>query len=141
MAINLNGRAILSGIGLYVLLYFLHIGALPWLVGEKAAGSDEQVVLYFVSQGLGILTCLAPGYLAAKMAGHHGFVHGGLVGGISTVITALIAMVFAIVAGSQFVGFGSMPFWVVVNGFLGAFAGIMASDLTDDETEDTSAKE
>ena len=136
MPISLNGRAILWGIGLFVLLYFVHVAVLPWLVGERAQGSDEQMVLYFISQALGILTCLAPGYVAAKMAGHHGFVHGGLVGGISTVVTALIAMVFAIATGNKFFGLATMPFWIVINGFLGAFAGIMATNLADEDGED-----
>lgn len=121
--------ALIQGIGLYLLLYGVHVGVLPWLVGESAANSDNQAALYLLNQALGITTCLLPGYIAARKAGHHGFIHGGLVGGVSTILTALIAMLWAVITGARFSGLATIPFWVLTNAFLAAFAGIMATNL------------
>jgi len=129
----IEGRALSWGISIYLLLYLLHILVLPLLVGERVAGSDNQGLLYAINQVLGLATCLVPGFIAARKAGHHGFMHGGIVGSVSTILTALLAMLWAIVAGSRFYGLETMPFWIVINGFLGAFAGLIATNMEEDK--------
>lgn len=130
----INGKALLWGIGIFIALYFFHISLLPTLVGKEAAESDSKEFLYFVSQALGLATCLVPGFVAARKAGHHGFVHGGIVGAVSTVVTALLAMAWAIATGSRFSGLATLPFWLVINGFLGAFAGLIATNMVEDDS-------
>jgi pheromone shutdown protein TraB len=133
--IDIHGRALIRGIGLYLILYVLHLGVLPKLVGTQAVLGDSPGLLYGINQILGLATCLAPGFIAGKIAQKRGFLHGGLVGGISTILTALMAMVWSIVTGAQFLGLGTIPFWILVNGFLSALGGFLATsqvDLRDD---------
>jgi hypothetical protein len=130
---TLDGKALLWGIAIYLALYILHIAVLPLLVGEAAAASENQGLLYLINQIMGLATCLVSGYVAARKAGHHGFVHGGIVGGVSTIITALMAMLWAIVTGARFYGLQTIPFWLVINGFLGAFAGVLATNMQEEE--------
>jgi hypothetical protein len=72
------------------------------------------------------------GFIAAKKAAHHGFVHGGIVGFISTILTALMAMLWSIITGAQFAGLATLPFWLVINAFLCAFAGLIATNMVED---------
>ncbi|MEY2697487.1 MAG: hypothetical protein RL333_1625 [Pseudomonadota bacterium] len=132
---EINGRALMRGIVLFLVLYMIHVVFLPQLVGEQAVTGEYQGLLYGINQALGLATCLIPGFLAAKIAGHHGFIHGGLVGGISTILTALIAMLWAIATGSKFFGLETLPFWLVINMFLSAFAGLIATNLEESEPE------
>ena len=125
----IDGKALLRGILIFLALYLFHVALLPQLVGEKAATSDSQGLLYFVNQALGLATCLIPGYVAARMAGHHGFAHGGLVGAVSTILTALLAMLWAIVTG-----LAMLPFWLLINAFLCAFAGLVATSVAEDDS-------
>lgn len=127
---NIHGPAILRGIAIFLTLYVIHVVLLPQLVGESAVAGDYQGLLYGINQLLGLATCLIPGYAAARIAGHHGFLHGGLVGAISTVLTALMAMAWSIFTGAKFFGLGMLPFWLVINAFLCAFAGILATNMT-----------
>lgn len=133
---EINGRALSRGIVLFLVLYLIHVVFLPQLVGEQAVSGEYQGLLYGINQALGLATCLIPGFLAAKIAGHHGFVHGGLVGGISTILTALIAMVWAIATSSKFFGLETLPFWLVINMFLSAFAGLLATNMEEPEAEE-----
>lgn len=126
---DLNGKALVRGVGLYLALYVVHLGLLPLLAGQEASSSDIRMVLYALNQFIGLVTCLAPGYLAGRVAGRQGFMHGGIVGGVSTVITALMAMLWAVMTGARFYGVDTLPFWVMVNVFLGAVAGIYATNL------------
>lgn len=128
----LHGSALLKGIALFLGLYTLHVVFLPLLVGERAANSDYQSLLYGLSQLLGVLTCLAPGFVTAKIARTHGFLHGGLVGGIGTILTALMAMVWAVLTGARMMGLAMLPFWLVINVFLCAFAGMLATSKAED---------
>lgn len=133
---EINGKALVRGIVLFLVLYVIHVVFLPQLLGEQAATGEYQGLLYGINQALGLATCLIPGFLAAKIAGHHGFVHGGLVGGISTILTALIAMIWAIATGGKFFGLETLPFWLVINMFLSAFAGLIATNLEEPEPQD-----
>lgn len=126
---DLNGRALSWGVGLYIALYVMHLFVLPLLIGKEAASSESQGLLFALNQILGLATCLVPGYLAGRMAGRQGYLHGGIVGGVSTVITALMAMLWAVMTNAHFYGLDTLPFWIMVNVFLGAVAGIYATNL------------
>ncbi|MFM8442571.1 MAG: hypothetical protein ACKN9W_04400 [Methylococcus sp.] len=65
--------------------------------------------------------------MATRKAGHHGFLHGGIVGSVSTVLTALMAMWQSRLSGAKFFGLETLPFWRVINRFLCAFAGLVAT--------------
>jgi len=130
---EIHGRALVRGIGLFIVLYMIHVILLPKLIGEEAATGEYQGLLYGINQALGLATCLIPGFVAAKIAGHLGFIHGGLVGGISTIVTALIAMIWAIATGAKFFGLETLPFWLVINMFLSAFAGLLATNMEEPE--------
>lgn len=131
-----HGKALSRGILLFLFLYVVHVGILPLLVGERAANSDYQGLLYGINQLLGVLTCLLPGFVAGRLAGTNGFLHGGLVGGISTVLTALMAMAWALITGARFMGLGMLPFWLVINVFLCAFAGMLSTSRTEESDPD-----
>ena len=133
---QLNGRALLWGIGVFLGIYVLHVILLPLLVGQDAAASENRGLLYAINQLLGISTCLVSGFVAAKVAGHHGFVHGGTVGVLSTILTALLAMLWSILTGAKFFGLVTLPFWLVINGFLCAFAGLLATNMVEDDSCD-----
>lgn len=128
----LHGPAILKGIALFLGLYVFHVGLLPLLIGERAAASDYQSLLYGIHQLLGLITCLLPGFVAAKIARSHGFFHGGLVGGVGTLLTALMAMGWALLTGARMMGLGMLPFWLVINVFLCAFAGMLATHTAEE---------
>lgn len=130
---EISGKALVKGIVAFLVLYMIHVVFLPQLVGEQAVTGEYQGLLYGINQALGLATCLIPGFLAAKIAGHHGFIHGGLVGAISTILTALIAMIWAIATGSKFFGLETLPFWLVINAFLSAFAGLIATNMEESE--------
>ncbi len=130
---EINGKALTWGISIFLGLYVFHLILLPTLVGESAATGEYQGILFAINQLLGLATCLVSGFVAAKKAGHHGFVHGGIVGGVSTILTALMAMLWAIVTGAKFFGLETLPFWLVINGFLCAFAGLLATNMVEDE--------
>jgi hypothetical protein len=130
----IDGKALRWGILIFLGLYMIHVVLLPILVGQNAAFSEYKEVLYFLNQALGLATCLISGFVAARVAGHHGFIHGGIVGGVSTILTALLAMLWAIITGAKFFGLETLPFWVVINGFLCAFAGLIATNMVEDDS-------
>ncbi len=129
----IEGKALIWGIAIFLGLYVVHVILLPALIGERAATGDYQGLLYGLNQLLGLATCLVSGFVAARKAGHHGFAHGGIVGAVSTVLTALMAMLWAIVTGAKFFGLETLPFWLMINGFLCAFAGLVATNMVEDE--------
>lgn len=129
MTWNINGRALLWGLAVFVLLYIVHLLLLPVLIGTEQGGKESDATLYGVHQFLGLATCLVSGFVAARIAGQQGFLHGGVVGILGTFATAFAAMLWSIVTGAKFFGLATLPFWLMVNGFLGAFAGIVATNL------------
>jgi len=133
--LDINGGALIRGIGLFLVLYLIHVVLLPKLVGTQAIMGDYQGLLYGINQLLGLATCIAPGFWAGKIAGRRGFVHGSLVGGISTILTALTAMVWSIVTGARFMGLETIPFWVLINGFLAALGGFLATSQIDAQAD------
>lgn len=132
MILDCDAKAVLWGLGVFLGLYVLHLLLLPWLVGAGAGGKEGDAALYGLHQFLGLATCLVSGFVAARIAGNRGFLHGGLVGLLGTLVTALLAMLWAGVTGAKFLGLTTLPFWLMVNGFLGAFAGIVATNLQED---------
>jgi fructose-specific phosphotransferase system IIC component len=130
---NIDRKALLWGTGVFIALYVLHLLLLPLLVGTEQGGKASDSTLYGIHQFLGLATCLVSGFVAARVAGRNGFLHGFVVGSLGTVVTALAAVLWSLVAGAKFPVLGTLPFWLVVNGFLGAFAGLVASNLKEDE--------
>lgn len=130
-----NGRALLWGTAVFIGLYAVHLLLLPVLVGTEAGGKESDATLYGVHQFLGLATCLVSGFVAARIAGQRGFLHGGVVGIIGTFATAFAAMLWSIVTGAKFFGLATLPFWLMVNGFLGAFAGIVATNLKEGDED------
>jgi len=60
-----------------------------------------------------------------------------LMRGAAPILTALIAMLWAVITGARFSGLASIPFWVLTNAFLAAFAGIMATNLKETSESET----
>jgi putative membrane protein (TIGR04086 family) len=81
-----------------------------------------------------VATCLVSGFVAGRIAGERGFLHGLGAGGLGTVITALAAVLWSFMTGADFPFLATLPFWVVVNGFLGAFAGLVATHLGEEDS-------
>ena len=130
----IDGKALRGGIAIFLGFYIFHIILLPQLVGKDAATGDYRELLFYTNQALGLATCLVSGFVAARMAGHHGFMHGGIVGMVSTILTALLAMVWAIATGGKFFGLETLPFWLVINAFLCAFGGLVATNMVEDDS-------
>lgn len=128
--LNLDGKALTFGLFLFLFLYILHVLLLPLMVGEQAAQSEYQGLLYGINQLLGISTCMFPGFVAGKKSGQQGFLHGGIVGGVGTILTALGAMLWSLITGAKFMGLGMLPFWLLINVFLSGFGGFIANSET-----------
>ncbi|HWP01168.1 MAG TPA: hypothetical protein VNL74_11205 [Methylococcus sp.] len=124
--IHINHKAILFGIALYLLLYGLHIALLPVLAQLLEQGANASG-LYGVHQLLGVATCLGAGYLGGRIADERGFFYGFSIGGLGTIITALAALFWAAITSKPWPSLAMLPFWLVVNGFLAAFAGFLAT--------------
>jgi MFS family permease len=124
--IRINRKAILFGIALYLLLYGLHIALLPVLSQLLEQGANASG-LYGVHQLLGVVTCLGAGYLGGRIADERGFFYGFSIGGLGTIITALAALFWAAITSKPWPSLAMLPFWLVMNGFLAAFAGFLAT--------------
>lgn len=131
-----NVRAVVQGTLVFIALYCVHLLILPW-VSEAFSKGDGESLVFAVHQFLGLATCLVSGYVAASIAGENGFFHGLGVGALGTVISALAAVVWSLTLGSPFPTLSRLPFWIMVNGFLAAFAGLLAT--YDDDAADKTA--
>jgi hypothetical protein len=131
----INRKALFWGTGVFIVLYIIHLLLLPLLVGTEQGGKASDSTLYGIHQFLGLMTCLVPGFVAARLAKQSGFLHGFLVGGLGTFVTAAAAVLWSLLTGAKFPSLGTFPFWLLVNGFLSAFAGLVASNLKDEEAE------
>jgi MFS family permease len=129
MMLNLNPKALRWGLALFIVLYATHLLLLPLLVGTEGGGKESSGTLYAVHQFLGLATCLVAGFVAARIAGERGFLHGAVVGGVGTLLTFLAALLWSLATGAKFLGMGMLPFWMMVNGFLAGFAGFVAANL------------
>ncbi|CAL1240158.1 hypothetical protein [Candidatus Methylocalor cossyra] len=117
-------KALFWGTGTFVSLYFIHLLLLPVLVGT---GRPSNSFLYGVHQALGLATCLLAGFVAGRLAGEKGFWYGLAVAALGTALSALAAVLWSWATGARFPFLATLPFWMVVNGFLGAFAGLVAT--------------
>ncbi|MBM4201655.1 MAG: hypothetical protein FJ189_10265 [Gammaproteobacteria bacterium] len=130
---NINVRAAVQGTLVFIALYCIHLLILPWL-SEAFAQGDAESIVFGVHQFLGLATCMASGYVAASIAGEKGFFYGLGVGALGTLISALAAVIWSLTMDSPFPPLARLPFWVMVNGFLAAFAGLLAT-YSDDVAE------
>lgn len=133
VSVKVNQKAILWGVGVFSTLYVLHLLLLPLLVGTEDGGKSSDPVLYGIHQLLGLSTCLVGGFVAARIAGGLGFLHGLIVGMGGTLLSIVAATLWALVAGGSVPNAATLPFWMMVNGFLGAFGGLVAANLTEDD--------
>lgn len=127
----LNRRAVAWGTGVAVGLYTIHVLLLPVLV-ETGPGGSSNSILFGIHQMLGVATWLAGGYVAARMAGEKGFVYGFVVGVLGTILTALASIVWSLLTSAEFPIVVTLPFWILVNGFLAAFAGLLTTGTVSD---------
>ena len=132
----INRKALLWGTGIFIVLYAIHLLLLPLLVGTEQGGKASDSTLYGIHQFLGLATCLVSGFVAARLAKQNGFLHGFIVGCLGTLVTALAAVLWSLATGAKFPILGTFPFWLLVNGFLSAFAGLMASNLKEEEADE-----
>ena len=121
----INRKAIFQGTAIFIVLYFIHLMILPALAKSGQRGEDGAAI-FGLHQRLGVATCLISGFFGARIAGERGFFYGFNVGALGTVISALAAILWAALTGAKFPPIGMLPFWIVVNGFLAAFAGLFA---------------
>lgn len=127
---NINFRAVISGTAVFLALYCVHLLFLPMLAEAYAKGDKESWV-FGVHQLLGVATCLVSGYVAAVVSNEKGFFYGLGVGVIGTVISAIAAWAWSEVAGAPTPELSRLPFWAMINGFLAAFAGLLATYADD----------
>jgi putative membrane protein (TIGR04086 family) len=123
---NLNPKALIVGTAVFAALYFIHLMILPLLMKSLNSGGGE--LIFGVHQGLGLATCLLSGYIAARIAGRRGFMHGFNVAAIGTVLSALAAVLWSKLMDAPFPGLAMLPFWIFVNGSLAGFAGLFATE-------------
>lgn len=133
---KIDWRAVRWGIGVFVVLYVIHLLLLPLLIGTEGGGKESDPVLYGVHQFLGLGTCLGSGFVAAKIAGHHGFVHGLIIGAAGTFLSLAAAILWAVATTRPVPSLATVPFWLLINGFLTAFGGLIATNLTESEDAD-----
>jgi hypothetical protein len=134
---KVNWRAVVQGTLVFIALYCVHLLVLPWLASSFAKGDYESIV-FGLHQFLGLATCLASGYVAGAIAREKGFFYGLGVGGLGTLISAGAAVVWSLTMDAPFPTLERLPFWVMVNGFLSGFAGLLAT-YSDDVVEKPSA--
>lgn len=119
-------RAVVSGTVIYLALYCVHLLFLPMLF-EAFAKGDKESWVFVLHQFLGLATCLVSGYVAAVVAGEKGFFYGLSVGVLGTVISGAAAALWALIMDAPVPELSRMPFWAMINGFLAAFAGLLAT--------------
>jgi hypothetical protein len=134
ITVKIHSKALLWGTATFIALYALHLLLLPLLLGTEAGGKETDATLYGIHQFLGLATCLASGFVAAKKAGRLGFVHGLIVGIAGTVLSLVAAILWALATGAVLPAAQTLPFWMFVNGFLGGFAGLVATNMKEDDS-------
>jgi putative membrane protein (TIGR04086 family) len=124
----INRKAIYQGTLVFIVLYAVHLIAVPILL-SSIEDAKSSSVLWGIHQFLGIATCLIPGFIAGRIAGERGFFYGFNVGALGTVLSAVAALLWAVIAKSRLPSMATLPFWIMINGFLGAFAGFLATSI------------
>lgn len=124
-----SNKAILLGTVAYILIYVVHVLLLPLLVNPETMSKESAGVFYFIHQFIGLCSLLLAGFIAARVAGENGFLHGFVVGMGGTIVTLLAAVLWAKVGGAPQPPVDTLPFWLLVNGFLAAFGGLIAANM------------
>ncbi len=124
----INRKAIYQGTLVFLALYVVHLIVVPILL-RSLEDAKNSSVFWGIHQFLGVATCLISGFIAGRIAGQRGFFYGFNVGALGTVISALAALLWALVVGSKSPSLATLPFWIMINGFLGAFAGLLANNI------------
>lgn len=127
---KINLRAVISGTAAFLVLYCVHLMLLPMLA-EAFAKGDKDSWVFGLHQFLGLATCLVSGYVAAVVAGEKGFFYGLGVGVLGTIISGLAAAAWSVTMHAPAPELARMPFWAMINGFLAAFAGLLATYADD----------
>jgi len=123
---KINFRAVLSGTVVFLAIYCIHLLVLPMLA-EAFAKGDKESWVFALHQFLGLATCLVSGYVAAVVAGEKGFFYGLGVGVLGTIISGVAAVLWSMTMDAPSPQLARMPFWAMINGFLAAFAGLLAT--------------
>lgn len=125
---DINRKAIFQGTAVFAGLYALHLLIVPILVPVMEGGWKSHP-LFGISQIIGVLTCVAGGYVAGRVAGERGFFYGFNVGALGTVLSVIAAAAFSLITGSKLPPLWSLPIMLVINGFIGAVAGAVGTDF------------
>jgi hypothetical protein len=125
---NLNLKAVIYGVLTFVGLYFINIFVAQWLSSATSpmAGGGTNYVYMFLSQLMGVIILLVPGFLAGRIATERGFAHGAVTGAIGTLLTALAAVIVALFRSKGIPISGTLFFWLVMNSMLCGFGGMAA---------------
>ncbi|BBL69903.1 hypothetical protein [Methylogaea oryzae] len=121
---NFNRKAIIQGTLVFIGLYTLQILLIP-VLAKFVDGGWKSVGLSGFRQVLGVAICLGAGYVAGRIAGERGFLHGFNAGAFGTLLTAVAAVAFSFMFGIQAPFLDSLPVWVVLHGALAGVGGLM----------------
>jgi putative membrane protein (TIGR04086 family) len=125
---NLNLKAVIYGVLTFVGLYFINILVVQLLLSatsDVAAGGANYAYM-FLSQLMGVIILLVPGFLAGRIANERGFIHGAVTGAIGTLLTALAALIVALFRSRGIPISGTLFFWLIMNSMLCGFGGMAA---------------
>lgn len=131
---NFNRKAIIQGTLVFIGLYTLQILLIP-LLAKFVDGGWKNAGLSGFRQLLGVAICLGAGYVAGRVAGERGFLHGFNVGAFGTLLTAVAAVVFSFVFGIQAPFLDSLPLWVVLHGALAGVGGLLTVNFLEGKRE------
>ena len=90
------------------------------------AGGGTNYAYMFLSQLMGVIIILVPGFLAGRIATERGFIHGAATGAIGTLLTALAALIVALFRSRGIPISGTLFFWLIMNSILCGFGGMVA---------------
>jgi hypothetical protein len=125
---NLNLKAVIYGVLAYVGLYFIDILVVQLLASATSsmAADGTNYVYSLLSQFMGVVVILVPGFLAGRIATERGFTHGAVTGAIGTLLTALAALIVALFRSRGIPISGTLFFWLIMNSMLCGFGGMAA---------------
>jgi hypothetical protein len=125
---NLNLKAVIYGVLAYVGLYFIDILVVQLLASATSsmAADGTNYVYSLLSQFMGVVVILVPGFLAGRIATERGFTHGAVTGAIGTLLTALAALIVALFRSRGIPISGTLFFWLIMNSILCGFGGMAA---------------
>lgn len=124
----INRKAIFQGTAVFAGLYILHLVIVP-ILAQFMEGGWKSPALFGLSQLIGVLTCVAGGFVAGRVAQERGFFYGFNVGALGTILSAAAAALWSLVTGAKLPLLWSLPVMILVNGFIGAVSGIVATNF------------